>query len=47
MRADLIVIGRVILQDATQLRFAEHEQVIEAFAPNRADEALDVAVVSG
>src|ERR1700736_4974083 len=44
MRPDLIAIGSVILQNATQLRFVEHHQVIEAFAPNRADEALDVAV---
>jgi hypothetical protein len=27
-----------------QLRFVEHDQVIEAFAPNRADGALDMAV---
>src|ERR1700730_9492145 len=47
MRPDLIVIGSVILQNATQLRFVEHDQVIEAFAPNRADEALDVAVLPG
>jgi len=45
MRADLIVIRSVILQNATQLRFVEHDQVIEAFAPNRSDEALDVALV--
>ena len=45
MRPDLVVIGSVIFQDATQLRFAEHEQVIEALAPNRADEALDVAIL--
>jgi hypothetical protein len=40
MRADLVVIRRVILQHGTQLRFVEHDQVIERFAPNRADEAL-------
>src|ERR1700681_3703969 len=45
MRADLIVISSVILQHATQLRFVEHDQVIEAFAPNRSDDALDVAVL--
>ena len=45
MRPDLLVIGSVILQNATQLRFVENYQVIEAFAPNRADEALDVAVL--
>ncbi len=40
-----IVIGSVILQNATQLRFAEHDEVVEAFAPNRFDESLDVAVL--
>src|SRR6266850_193887 len=33
MRPDLVVIGSVIPQNATQLRFIEHDQVIEAFAP--------------
>ncbi len=45
MRPDLVVIGSAILQNATQLRFVEDDQVIEAFAPNRSDEALDVAVL--
>ena len=45
MRPDLIVIGSVILQNATQVRFVEHHQVVELFAPDRADEALDVAVL--
>jgi hypothetical protein len=45
MRPDLVVIGSVIPQNATQLRFVEHDQVIEAFPPDRADEALDVAVL--
>jgi hypothetical protein len=40
----LVVIGSVILQNATQLGFVEHDQVIEAFAPNRADEPLDLAI---
>ena len=45
MRPDLIVIGSVIAQNAPQLRFVEHDQVIEAFAPDRPDETLDVAVL--
>jgi hypothetical protein len=45
MPADLIMIRSVILQHATQLRFVEHDQVIEAFAPNRSDDTLDVAVL--
>ena len=47
MRADLIVITNVILRHETQLRFVEHDQVIEAFAPNRSDEAFDVAILPG
>ena len=45
MRAGLIVIRSVTLQKTTQLRFVEHDQVIEAFTPNRSDKALDVAVL--
>jgi len=45
MGPDLVVIADVILQNATQLRFVEHHQVVERFAPDRADEALDVAVL--
>ncbi len=45
MRPAPIVVGGVILQNAPQLRFVEHDQVIEAFAPDRSDEALDVAVL--
>ena len=45
MRPNPVVIGRVVLQNATQLRFVEHDQVIKALTPNRSDEALDVAVL--
>jgi len=45
MRPDLVVIGSVILQHATQLGFVEHDQVIEAFATDRSDEPLNVAVL--
>jgi hypothetical protein len=45
MGPDLIVVRSVILQNAMQLRFVEHDQVLEAFPPDRADEALDVAVL--
>jgi hypothetical protein len=40
MRPDLIVIRSVILQHSTQLHLVEHDEVVETFAPNRADEAL-------
>jgi hypothetical protein len=45
MCTESIVIGGVILQYAAQLRFVEHDQVIESFTPNRSDEALDVTLL--
>ena len=45
MRPDLVVVGSVVLQNPTQLRFVEHDQVIEDFAPNRSDEPFDVAIL--
>ena len=42
MRTELIVIGGVILQNVTQLRFVEHDQVIESFATDRSDGPLEV-----
>jgi len=45
MSPDLVVIGGVILQNATQLRFVEHDEMVERFATDRSDEALDVAVL--
>jgi hypothetical protein len=45
MSPNPIVIRSVSLQDTAQVRFAEHDEVVERFAPNRADEALDVAVL--
>ena len=45
MSPDLIVIGSVSLQDTAQVRFAEHDEVVERFAPYRSDEPLNVAVV--
>ena len=45
MGPDRVVVRGVRLENAAQIRLAEHDQVIEAFAPDRADEALDVAVL--
>src|SRR5258708_4061427 len=45
MGADVVVIGSVIFQNATQLRLVEHDEMIETFAPNRFDEPLDEAVL--
>jgi hypothetical protein len=35
------VVRSVGLENAAQMRLAEHDLVIEAFAPDRADEPLD------
>jgi hypothetical protein len=45
MCSDLVVIGSVVLQNAPQLSLVEHDQVIEALAPDRSDEAFDVAIL--
>jgi hypothetical protein len=46
VRPDPVVIGSVIPQQASQLCRVEHNQVIEGFAPNRANEPIDVAVLT-
>ena len=40
-----VVIRSVSLQDTAQVRFAEHDEVVERFATDRSDEALNVAVL--
>jgi hypothetical protein len=42
---DLIVIGSVSLQHTAQVRFAEHDQVVERLATYRSNEPLNVAVL--
>jgi hypothetical protein len=45
MRPELIVIRSLILQNVAQLRFVEHNEVVERFAPDRSHEPLNVAVL--
>src|SRR6266581_4843170 len=45
MSPDLIVIRSVNLQDIAQVRFAEHDEVVERFTTYRSDESLNVAVL--
>src|SRR5208337_4074698 len=40
-----IVVGSVCPNDAAQVRFAEHDDVVEALAAIRSDESLDVTVL--
>ncbi len=42
---DLIIVRSVSLQDTAQERFAEHDEEVERFAPDRSDEPLNVAVL--
>jgi len=41
----LIVIGSVSLKHTTQVRFAEHDEVIERFTTYRSDEPFNMAVL--
>src|SRR5271168_5106081 len=45
MRPDLVVIRSVCLQDIAQVRFAEHDEVVERFPTYRSDEPLNVPVL--
>ena len=45
MDPHLIVIRSVGLQDILQVRFAEHDEMVEAFAAYRPDEALNVPIL--
>src|SRR5438445_11386321 len=40
MRASLVIVAEVTGQDAAQVSFPEDENMIQALAPDRADEAL-------
>jgi hypothetical protein len=41
MCSEMVVVGSAIYQNAAQLRFIEHDEVVETFAANQSDEALD------
>src|ERR671933_2361524 len=47
MRPALVIVGDVQCQDAPQLALIEDNDVIEAFAADRADHALDIRVLPG
>src|SRR5260370_30108568 len=47
MGADLVVVGGVCFEDAAQMRLTEHNDVVQAFAPDRSDEPLDMSVLPG
>src|SRR6266699_487990 len=45
MNARFIIIGRILAQDATQVRFPEHDHVVETFPSDCADQSLDVRIL--
>lgn len=47
VRSRLVIVGEVITQDPDQVRFVEHDRVVQAFATNRADQPLDVRALPG
>ena len=47
MRTPSIVIGGEFRKDPSQLFFVEHDQIIGALAPERPDQAFNMAVLPG
>jgi len=47
MRASGVVVGEVPAQEASEMTFVDHEDVIEAFASNRPDDALGEGILPG
>jgi hypothetical protein len=45
MGAHAIVIGRILTKDPAQVSFAEHNQVVDAFPSDRADQSLRVPIL--
>ena len=45
MSAALVIIIEEIGKNAHQVRFIEHNDMVEAFATNRADESLDERIL--
>ena len=42
-----VVVVDVVIQDAPQVPFTEDDQVVQAFAPDRADDSLGIGVLPG
>lgn len=45
MRPSLLMVTKILSQNSFQMPFAEHDDVIEAFATNRTDQPLDVGIL--
>jgi hypothetical protein len=46
MNAPLIIIGGILAQDPTQVRLPKHDDVVEAFPSDCADQSLRVRILS-
>jgi hypothetical protein len=45
MNSRLIIVGCISAQDPAQVRFAEHNHMVETFPSDRADQSLDVRIL--
>ena len=45
MRARFIVVGRIICQQMAQVSFAEHHDMVEAFASDRSDQPFNMTIL--
>ena len=46
VRANLVVIGATICQQMAKVAFAEHHDMVEAFASDRPDQPFNITVLS-
>jgi len=47
MRSGLVVILKIARQDVAQVALVEDDDVVETFASNGADDALDIGILPG
>ena len=47
VRAAVVIIAQVILNDPFQVLFGQHDYVVQTLATDRADESLDIGIFPG
>jgi hypothetical protein len=45
MSPQLIIIGGICAEDSAQVRFAEHDHVVQALPADRADESFNIGIL--
>ena len=40
-----VIVGSILSKNPAQVNFTEHDQVVDAFSPDRADQSLRVAIL--